>query len=107
TPLHLLGGRIERLGRLDARADLVALRFGGEEQEERGPGVEQVAILQQAFGKDHGLIVPGRIGEADDTHAISRLGASLDPPRPAVAPPFPAWQKFPHDWTRSPLRSGA
>src|SRR5262249_27663805 len=76
--LHLLCGRIERLGRLYARPDLVALRFGSEEQQERGPGLEQVAVLQQAFGKDHRLVVPGWVGEADDTHAIAGLGAALD-----------------------------
>src|SRR5258708_5133484 len=40
--LQLRGGLIERLGRLDAGADLVALRFGAEEQQHRRAGLQDI-----------------------------------------------------------------
>ena len=73
-----LGGRlIERLDRLDAGAHLVALRLGGEEQQHRAAGLEQVAVLLQAFGEHDRLVMAGRIGQADDAHLVAGLGAPL------------------------------
>src|SRR5216684_6675132 len=43
TFLQLRGSLIERLGRLDAGADLVALRFRAEEQEHRRAGLQDIA----------------------------------------------------------------
>ena len=75
--LHLRRRLIERLDRLDARAHFVALHFGGEEQQHRGARLEQVAILRQAFGEQHRLVVAARIGEADNAHLGAVLGAPL------------------------------
>ena len=75
--LSLLRRPIERLDGLDARAHVVALRFGGEEQQHRRARFEQVAVLRQAFLEDHRLVVAGRIGEFQDAHLVAGLGAPL------------------------------
>src|SRR3954467_1015091 len=54
--LRLCRGLIQGLDRLDARAHIIALRFGGQEQEHRGSRLEQVAVLREAFLKDHSLV---------------------------------------------------
>ena len=55
--LHLCRRLIERLDRLNAGAYFVALHFGGEEQQHRGPGLQQIAILRQAFREQHRLVM--------------------------------------------------
>ena len=76
--LQLRGGLIERLGRLDAGADVVALRLGGEEQQHRRARLEQVAVLLQALpANSDRLVMPGRIGQAEDAHLVAGLGAPL------------------------------
>ena len=75
--LYFLRRLIEPLGRLDARAHLVALRLGGEKEEHRGARLQRVAILHEAFGKDHRLILPGGVGQPDDPHLVAGLGAAL------------------------------
>src|ERR1700722_7544299 len=57
--LQLLGRLLERLGRLDARTHVVALRLGGEEEEQGGAGLEKIAILLEALLEDDRLVVAG------------------------------------------------
>ena len=55
--LQLGGGLVERLGRLDPHAHIVALRLGGEEEQRRGAGLEQVAILVEPLLENDRLIL--------------------------------------------------
>ena len=55
--LHFRRRLIERLGRLDAGAHLVALHFGGEKQKHRRAGLQQIAVLRQAFREQHRLVM--------------------------------------------------
>ena len=39
--------------------------------------LQQVAILREPFGEQHGLVMPARIGQPDDAHLAAGLGAPL------------------------------
>ena len=77
-PLLQLGCRpVQRIGGLDAGAHLVALRLGREKQQHRGAGLQDVAVLLQAFGEHDGLVVARRVRQAEDAHLVAGLGAPL------------------------------
>ena len=75
--LHLGRRLIERFDRLDAGAHVLALYFGGQDHEHGSAGLEQIAILREAFGEQHRLVMAARIGQADDAHLVAGLGAAL------------------------------
>src|SRR3546814_9725469 len=53
------------------------LRLHGDD--ERLSGLEQIPVLVQAFGKQHGLELAGGIGKSDDAHLVASARLALLP----------------------------
>ena len=61
----------------DARAHVFALQLCAKLQQHGCARLQHVAILREAFGEQHRLEMPGRIGQAEDAHLVAGLGAPL------------------------------
>ena len=51
------------------------LQLGAELQQHRSARLQHVAILREAFGKQHSLEMAGRVRQAHDAHLVTGLGA--------------------------------
>ena len=59
----------------NACADILALQFGPELQQHRRTRFQNVAILREPLGEQHGLEMAGGIRETHDAHLVAGLGA--------------------------------
>src|SRR5204863_2462620 len=68
---------VERLDLLDADVDALGPLLGADPDDHRAPGLEEIAILAQAFREKNGFVRARRIGELHHAHAVPGTDAAF------------------------------